>query len=176
MYSFHAKCTTAEKNRDAVFDNFKYSMLEFCQQKEETILASWISREKETPQLNGCQKQHRNMRLSYYFLLQQRQLTFMSLFMTLKAPQISESAKDNEKKNHFRDCPLAEGRGLGDTGENGSRLQLLVVMTGQFSPRLPHLPKCPYTTGMRPWNRMDRQLTTWTRFSYCADAPFSAER
>lgn len=38
MYRSHVNCTTAEKNRDAVFDHFKYSMLEFCQQKAETLL------------------------------------------------------------------------------------------------------------------------------------------
>lgn len=67
-------------------------------------------------------------------------------------PQISASAKGNEKKNNFRECPLAEGGDLGDTGENGSRVLLLVV-AGRFPPRLPHLSKCPYTTDMRPYTQ-----------------------
>lgn len=90
--------------------------------------------------------------------------------MTLKVSQISASAKDNEEKKISENAPWQK-EGTWETGGNGSRLLLLVV-TGKFPPRLPHLPKCPYTTQ----NRMDRQLKMWTRFSCCAHPPFSAEQ
>lgn len=72
----------------------------------------------------------------------------MSLSTTLKMPQISASAKENEKKNHFRECRLAEGGDLGDKGE--WKQVTTACADRQVPPRLPHLPKCPHTTGTRP--------------------------